>query len=142
MLLSNVQVLQQLVTSMCRTSSDVLLAVHERQPFPSSAVQRVMPSYRVRRASHYMMAMGLWRPPVETVIRTPMLRATLARRARTAVHECLVETRSELTLLSKKTDYEQLIDTFHVNCDAIVYMPGILVCFCSGGLNVGAGLLS
>ena len=70
--LSNVQVLQQLVTSMCRTSSDVLLAVHRRQPLPSSAVQQVMPSYGVCRATYYMMAMGLWRPPVETVIRTPM----------------------------------------------------------------------
>ena len=28
LVLSNVQVLEQLVTSMCRTSSDVLLAVH------------------------------------------------------------------------------------------------------------------
>ena len=72
LVLSNVQVLQQLVTAMCRTSSDVLLAVHGRQAFPSSAVQQVMLSHRVCRAAHYMMAMGLWRPPVETVIRTPM----------------------------------------------------------------------
>ena len=70
--LSNVQVLQQLVTSMCRISSNVLLAVHGRQAFPSSAVQQVIPSYRVRRASHYMMAVGLRHPPVETVIQTPM----------------------------------------------------------------------
>ena len=62
LILSNVQVLQQLVTSLCRTSSDVLLAVHGRQPFPSNAIQQVMPSYSVRRAAHYMMAMGLWRP--------------------------------------------------------------------------------
>ena len=68
LILSNVQVLQQLVTSLNRTSSDVLRAVHGRQPFPSSAIQQVMPSYRVRRASHYMMAMGLWRPPVDTGI--------------------------------------------------------------------------
>ena len=72
LVLSNVQVMQQLVTSMCRTSSDVLLAVHGRQAFPSSTIHQVMPSYRVRRAAHYMMAMGLWRPPVETFIRTPM----------------------------------------------------------------------
>ena len=45
LILSNVQVLQQLVTSLCRTSSDVLLAVHGRQPFPSSAIQQVMPSH-------------------------------------------------------------------------------------------------
>ena len=72
LILSNVQVLQQLVTSLCRTSSDVLRAVHGRQPFPSSAVQQVMPSYRVCRAAHYMMAMGLWRPSVDTGIRTPV----------------------------------------------------------------------
>ena len=33
LILSNVQIFQQLVTSLCRTSSDVLLAVHGRQPF-------------------------------------------------------------------------------------------------------------
>ena len=86
LVLSNVQVLQQLVTSMCRTSSDVLLAVHGRQAFPSSAVQQVIPSYRVRRASHYMMAMGLWRPPVETVIRTPM--SSVACNACTSCQDC------------------------------------------------------
>ena len=72
LILSNVQVLQQLVTSLNRTSSDVLLAVHGRQPFPSSAIKQVMPSYRVRRAAHYMMAMGLWRPPVGTGVQTPL----------------------------------------------------------------------
>ena len=44
LILSNVQVLQQLVTSLNRTSSDVLLAVHGRQPFPFSAIQQAMPS--------------------------------------------------------------------------------------------------
>ena len=86
LILSNVQVLQQLVTSLCRTSSDVLLAVHGRQPFPSSAVQQVMPSYRVRRAAHYMMAMGLWRPPVDTGIRTPM--PSVACNACTSCQDC------------------------------------------------------
>ena len=69
LILSNVQVLQQLVTALNRTSSDVLRAVHGRQPFPANAIKQVMPSYRVRHAAHYMMAMGLWRPPVDT--RTP-----------------------------------------------------------------------
>ena len=86
LILSNVQVLQQLVTSLCRTSSDVLLAVHGRQPSPSSTVQQVMPSYRVRRAAHYMMAMGLWRPPVDTVIRTPM--SSVACNACTSCQDC------------------------------------------------------
>ena len=72
LILSNVQVLQQLVTALNRTSSDVLRAVHGRQQFPANAMQQVMPSYRVRRAAHYMMAMGLWHPPVATEIRGPL----------------------------------------------------------------------
>ena len=86
LILSNVQVLQQLVTSLCQTSLDVLLAVHGRQPFPSSAVQQVMPSYRVRRAAHYMMAMGLWRPPVYTGMQTPM--SSVACNACTSCQDC------------------------------------------------------
>ena len=85
LILSNVQVLQQLVTSLNRTSSDMLLAVHGRQPFPSSATQQVMPACRVRRAAHYMMAMGLWRPPVNTGIRTPL---PSAGNACTSCHDC------------------------------------------------------
>ena len=83
---SNVQVLQQLVTSLNRTSSDMLLAVHGRQPFLSSTIQQVMPAYRVRRAAHYMMAMGLWRPPVDTGIRTPLPSA--ACNAYTSCQDC------------------------------------------------------
>ena len=86
LVLSNVQVLQQLVTSMCRTSSDLLLAAHGRQPFPSSAIQQAMPSYGVLRVAHYMMAMGLWRPPVETFSRTPM--SSLACNACTSCQDC------------------------------------------------------
>ena len=86
LILSNVQVLQQLVTSLCQTSSDVLLVVYGRWSFPSSAVQQVMPSYRVRRAEHYMMAMGLWHPPVDTGIRTPM--PSVAYNACTSCQDC------------------------------------------------------
>ena len=86
LVLSNIQVLQQLVMSMCRTSSDLLLAVHGRQPFPSSAVQQVMPSYGVRRAACYMMEMGLWCPPDETVIRTPM--SSVACNACSSCQDC------------------------------------------------------
>ena len=87
--LSNVQVLQQLVTSLNWTSSDVLRAVHGRQPFPSSAIQQVMPSYRVCRASHYMMAMGLWRPPVDMEIQTTLPSA--ACNACTSYQDCFPE---------------------------------------------------
>ena len=44
-ILSNVQVLQQLVTALNRTSSDVMRAVRGRQAFPTDAMQQVMPSY-------------------------------------------------------------------------------------------------
>ena len=76
LILSNVQVLQQLVTALNRTSSDVLRAVHGRRPFPTNAMQQVMPSYRVRRAAHYMTAMGLWRSPAAPEIRGPRPLAT------------------------------------------------------------------
>ena len=46
LILSNVQFLQQLVTALNRTSSDVLRAIHGRQPFPANAIQQVMPSYK------------------------------------------------------------------------------------------------
>ena len=63
LILSNVQVLQQFVTSLNRTSSEVMRVAFGRAPFPADAMQQVVPSYRVRRAAHYMAAMGLWRPP-------------------------------------------------------------------------------
>ena len=63
LIVSNVQVLQQLVTLFNRTSSEVTQIAFGRAPFPADAMQQVVPSYRVRRAAHYMAAMGLWRPP-------------------------------------------------------------------------------
>ena len=76
LILSNVQVLQQLVTALNRASSDVMRAVRGRQAFPTDAMQQVMPSYRVGRAAHYMTAMGLWSPPVAPEIRGPLPLAT------------------------------------------------------------------
>ena len=76
LILSNVQVLQQLVTALNRTSSDVLRAVHGRRSIPTSAMHQVMPSYRVRRAAHYMTAMGLLWPPIAQEIRGPLPLAT------------------------------------------------------------------
>ena len=87
LILSNVQVLQQLVTALNRTSSDVLRAVHGRQPFPANAIQG-MPSYRVCRAAHYMMTMGLWRPPVDSEIREPL---SAACNACTSCQDCFPE---------------------------------------------------
>ena len=89
LILSNIQVLQQLVTALNRTSSDVLRAVHGRQPFPANATQQVMPSYRVRCAAHYRMAMGLWRPPVDAEIRGRLPSA--ACNACTSCRDCFPE---------------------------------------------------
>ena len=38
----------------------------------TEAVQFVAPSHRVRRAAHYMAAMGLWRPPCTPEIPGPL----------------------------------------------------------------------
>ena len=76
LILSNVQVLQQLVTVLHGVSANVMGAVHGRLPFPTHAMQHALPSCRVRRAAHYMTAMGLWRPPVAPGIRGPLPVAT------------------------------------------------------------------
>ena len=64
LILSNVQILQQLVTALHGASANVMGAVRGHQPFPTQAMQHVLPSGGVRRAAHYMTAMGLWRPPI------------------------------------------------------------------------------
>ena len=72
LILSNVQVLQQFVTSLNRTLSEVMRAAFGREPFPADAMQQVVPSYHVRRAAHYMAVMGLLRPPSTQGIRGPL----------------------------------------------------------------------
>ena len=61
--MSNPQVLGQFVMSLNRMPSEVMQLAFGRERFPSDAVQAILPSPRVRRAAHYMTAMGLWRPP-------------------------------------------------------------------------------
>ena len=63
LILSYLQVLGQFVTSLNRMSSEVMQVAFVYEPFPTEAVQSAAPSHRVRRAAHYMAAMGLWRPP-------------------------------------------------------------------------------
>ena len=63
LIVSNLQVLGQFVTSLNRMSSEVMRVAFAREPFPTEAVQAVVPSHHVRQAAHYMVAMGLWRPP-------------------------------------------------------------------------------
>ena len=55
-------------------------------PWSAAVSVQVMPSYRVHRATHYMMAMGLWRPPVDTGVRTPLPSA--ACNACTSCQDC------------------------------------------------------
>ena len=63
LILSNLQVIGQFVTSLNRMSSEVMRVAFAHKPFPTEAVQSMAPSHLVRRAAHYMAAMGLWRPP-------------------------------------------------------------------------------
>ena len=44
----------------------------DREPFPSDAVQYVTPSHRIRRAAHYMAAIGLWRLPSTQGVHGPL----------------------------------------------------------------------
>ena len=63
LIMSNIQVLGQFVTSPNRMSSEVMRVAFDREPFPSDDVQYVTPSHRIRRVAHYMTAMCLWHPP-------------------------------------------------------------------------------
>ena len=63
LILSNLQVLGQYMTSLNRMSSEMMRVAFDHEPFPTEAVQSVAPTHRVRRVAHYVAAMGLWRPP-------------------------------------------------------------------------------
>ena len=63
LIMPNLQVLRQFVTSLNRMSSEVMRLAFGHEPYPSEAVQSVAPSPRVQRVAHYMAVMGLWRPP-------------------------------------------------------------------------------
>ena len=65
-------VMAQFVTSLNRTASEVMRVVYEKEPFPTDAIQYVTPVRRVRRAAHYMAAMGLWRPTSGPVFPGPV----------------------------------------------------------------------
>ena len=62
LILSNLQVLGQFVTSLNRMSSEVMRVAFDREPFPTEAVQFVAPSHCVRRVAHYMAVMGFMAP--------------------------------------------------------------------------------
>ena len=64
--------MSQLATSFFRAASEVMRTIHEREPFPTEAVDLVTPGRQVRRAAHYMAAMGLWRPTSAPVFPGPV----------------------------------------------------------------------
>ena len=72
LIMTNVQVMAQFVTSLNRTASEVMRMVYDKAPFPTDAVQFVTPGRRVRRAAHYMAAIGLWRPTSGPVFPGPI----------------------------------------------------------------------
>ena len=72
LIMTNIQVMSQLATSFSRAASEVMRTVHDREPFPTDAVDLVTPGRRVRRAAHYMAAMGLWRPTNAPVFPGPV----------------------------------------------------------------------
>ena len=58
LIMSNLQVLGQIVMSLNWMSSEVMCLAFGQEPYPSEAIQSVAPSPRVRQAAHYMAAMG------------------------------------------------------------------------------------
>ena len=69
LIMTNVQVMLQFVTSLNRTASEVMCMVYDKPPFPTDAVEF---GRRVRRAAHYMAAMDLWRPTSAPVFPGPI----------------------------------------------------------------------
>ena len=72
LIMTNIQIMSQLTTSFSRAASEVMRMVHDREPFPTEAVDLVTPGRQVRRAAHYMAAMGLWRPTSAPVFPGPV----------------------------------------------------------------------
>ena len=61
-MLSNLQILSQFVTSLQRMSTEMLDLGLGHVVFPSQEVTALSPALRAPRAAQYMAAMGLWRP--------------------------------------------------------------------------------
>ena len=72
LIMTNIQIMSQLATSFSRAASEVMRTIHAREPFPTEAVDLVTPGRQVRRAAHYMAAMGLWRPTSAPVFPGPV----------------------------------------------------------------------
>ena len=62
-MMSNLQILAQFVTSLHRMSSEMLNIGVDHVVFPVEEVEKLSTMLRAQRAAKYMTAMGLWRPP-------------------------------------------------------------------------------
>ena len=61
-MLSNLQILSQFVTSLHQMSSEMMSIGMGRVVFPAEEVADLSPAPRATRAAKYMTAMGMWRP--------------------------------------------------------------------------------
>ena len=64
LMMSNLQILAQFVTSLHRMSSEMLSIGVDHVVFPVEEVEKLSMMPRAQRAAKYMTAMGLWRPPL------------------------------------------------------------------------------
>ena len=63
LMMSNIQILAQFVTSLHRMSSEMMSIGVGHVVFPAEEVAKLSMALRAQRAAKYMTAMGLWRPP-------------------------------------------------------------------------------
>ena len=63
LMMSNIQILAQFVTSLHRMSSEMMSIGVGHVVFPAEEVAKLYMTPRAQRAAKYMAAMGLWRPP-------------------------------------------------------------------------------
>ena len=63
LMMSNLQILAQFVTSLHRMSSEMLSIGVDHMVIPVEEVEKLSRMPRAQRAAKYMTAMGLWRPP-------------------------------------------------------------------------------
>ena len=73
LMMTNLQILSQFVTSLNRMSSEVLRLAFGREPYPANSMQAMLPYSRVPQAAHYLTAMGLWRPTDSPCVPGPVL---------------------------------------------------------------------
>ena len=80
LMLSNLQILSQFVTSLHRMSLEMMSIGIGHVVFPTNEIADLSTTPRVPRAAKYMAAMGLWRPQMGPVIpgQCPPRRVTLA----------------------------------------------------------------